>query len=138
MTPQTTVDALRDAREQPEAAHDPRRRRSSWPWPCSALVFARLYCAHPNGSHCRPLAKRLRQNLSRRQLGAPNVVTGILLTYRAFDTLGEVAVLFMVAAGVGLMLGRRERRNAKPAQGCDSSHLAASEIVRTGAQFWCR
>ena len=38
-------------------------------------------------------------------LGAPNVITGILLTYRAFDTLGEVAVLFMVAAGVGLVLG---------------------------------
>ena len=40
-----------------------------------------------------------------RELGAPNVITGILLTYRAFDTLGEVAVLFMVAAGVGLLLG---------------------------------
>jgi hypothetical protein len=26
-------------------------------------------------------------------LGAPNVVTGILITYRGFDTLGEVAVL---------------------------------------------
>ena len=42
----------------------------------------------------------------RSELGAPNVITGILLTYRAFDTLGEVAVLFMVAAGVGLGAGR--------------------------------
>src|SRR5262245_34980752 len=40
------------------------------------------------------------------QRATPNVVTGILLTYRAFDTLGEVAVLFMVAAGVGLVLTR--------------------------------
>lgn len=39
-----------------------------------------------------------------RDLGAANVVTGILITYRGFDTLGEVAVLFMVAAGVGLLL----------------------------------
>ena len=43
------------------------------------------------------------------ELGAPNVITGILLTYRGFDTLGEVAVLFMVAAGVGLVLGERGR-----------------------------
>ena len=46
-------------------------------------------------------------------LGAPNVITGILLTYRGFDTLGEVAVLFMVAAGVGLVLRTRARRNKK-------------------------
>jgi multicomponent Na+:H+ antiporter subunit B len=47
-----------------------------------------------------PLAKRYVE-LVPQDLGAPNVITGILLTYRAFDTLGEVAVLFMVAAGVG-------------------------------------
>ena len=44
------------------------------------------------------------------------MITGILLTYRAFDTLGEVAVLFMVAAGVGhgaggRSKGRRQERN---------------------------
>ena len=49
----------------------------------------------------------------RSELGAPNIITGILLTYRGFDTLGEVAVLFMVAAGVGLVLGARRDDGAK-------------------------
>ncbi|MGO4439482.1 hydrogen gas-evolving membrane-bound hydrogenase subunit E [Rhizobium sp. RAF56] len=40
-----------------------------------------------------------------RDLGGANVVTGILITFRGFDTLGEVAVLFMVAASVGILLG---------------------------------
>nr|WP_246317531.1 hydrogen gas-evolving membrane-bound hydrogenase subunit E [Hyphomicrobium methylovorum] len=69
-----------------------------------------------------------------RDLGAPNVVTGILLAYRGFDTIGEVAVLFMVAAGVGLVLGESNQRRRKvdatlpPAQ-------PATEIVENGARI---
>jgi multicomponent Na+:H+ antiporter subunit B len=37
-------------------------------------------------------------------LGAANVVTGIVVTYRGFDTLGEVSVLFLAATGVGFVL----------------------------------
>ena len=47
-------------------------------------------------------------------LGAPNVVTGILITFRGFDTLGEVAVLFMVAASVGLLLASKPDAETKP------------------------
>ena len=57
----------------------------------------------------RPLAESY-VRLVPQELGAPNVITGILLTYRGFDTLGEVAVLFMVAASVGLVLGTRQAR----------------------------
>jgi multicomponent Na+:H+ antiporter subunit B len=63
-------------------------------------------------------------------LGAPNVVTGILITFRGFDTLGEVAVLFMVAASVGLLLANdidEERRPMAARQG-------PSELVRNGAE----
>ena len=67
------------------------------------------------------------------ELGAPNVITGILLTYRAFDTLGEVAVLFMVAAGVGLVL--RRRRDATRSQPKAQPTAGASEIVQNGAQI---
>ena len=78
----------------------------------------------------RPLAESY-VRLVPAELGAPNVITGILLTYRAFDTLGEVAVLFMVAASVGLLLGggralpEARRDGARP----------SSEIVQTGAQI---
>jgi multicomponent Na+:H+ antiporter subunit B len=98
------------------------------------LVFARLTVHHVERQSLPPLAKRYVE-LVPQELGAPNVITGILLTYRAFDTLGEVAVLFMVAAGVGLVLGRRERRSATPHREAPQPPRQASEIVRTGAQI---
>jgi multicomponent Na+:H+ antiporter subunit B len=74
-------------------------------------------------------------NLVPRELGVPNVITGILLTYRAFDTLGEVAVLFMVAAGIGLLLGAggEERDRASILQSPEST--PPTEIVQTGADI---
>ena len=65
------------------------------------------------------------------ELGAPNVVTGILITYRGFDTLGEVAVLFMVAAGVGLLLGSGPDAEVPAAA---QPRQPSSELVRTGAE----
>jgi multisubunit Na+/H+ antiporter MnhB subunit len=35
-----------------------------------------------------------------KQTGATNLVTSVILDYRAFDTLGEVTVLFAAALGV--------------------------------------
>jgi multicomponent Na+:H+ antiporter subunit B len=65
------------------------------------------------------------------EVGAPNVITGILLTYRGFDTLGEVAVLFMVAAGVGLVLGGTKSDESGSADVVDRE--PTSELVRNGA-----
>jgi multicomponent Na+:H+ antiporter subunit B len=98
------------------------------------LVFASLTVHHVERLSLPPLGRRYVE-LVPQELGAPNVITGILLTYRAFDTLGEVAVLFMVAAGVGLVLGRRERRNENPLRKAPQPPRQASEIVRTGAQI---
>ncbi len=42
-------------------------------------------------------------------LGAANLVTAIIVTYRGLDTLGEVTVLFLTAAIVGLVLARDKR-----------------------------
>lgn len=47
------------------------------------------------------------------ETGVPNVVTAVLASYRGYDTLGEVVVVFTAAAGVMLLLGlglRRRRR----------------------------
>ncbi|MEL6785447.1 MAG: DUF4040 domain-containing protein, partial [Pseudomonadota bacterium] len=38
------------------------------------------------------------------EVDIPNVVTAVLATYRAFDTLGEVAVVFTAGLGVWLLL----------------------------------
>lgn len=72
-----------------------------------------------------------------RELGALNVITGILLTYRAFDTLGEVAVLFMVAAGVGLLLGTGGKKHDELQVGIRRSlkETLSTEIVQSGADI---
>ena len=39
------------------------------------------------------------------EIGVPNLVTAILASYRGFDTLGEVVVIFTAGIGVALLLG---------------------------------
>ncbi len=60
------------------------------------------------------------------ELGAVNVVTAIVVTYRGLDTLGEVSVLFLAATGVAVLLRRREKKRAR------RDYRAASEILTTG------
>jgi len=98
------------------------------------FMFAGLVIHHVERQSLPPLGKRYVE-LVAHELGAANIVTGILLTYRGFDTLGEVAVLFMVAAGVGLVLNKRGRRNEGKRGVACSPPRQASEIVRTGAQI---
>ena len=40
-----------------------------------------------------------------REIDIPNLVTAILASYRGFDTLGEVVVIFTAGIGVALLLG---------------------------------
>jgi multicomponent Na+:H+ antiporter subunit B len=44
------------------------------------------------------------------EVGLPNVVTSILASYRGYDTLGEVTVVFTAAVGVMALVGRARRR----------------------------
>jgi multicomponent Na+:H+ antiporter subunit B len=95
-----------------------------------ALIFASIVIGYSEQQALRPLAESY-VRLVPLDLGAPNVVTGILLTFRAFDTLGEVAVLFMVAAGVGLVLSGKATAPSTDAE----AKTPASEIVRSAAQI---
>lgn len=103
------------------------------------LVFARIVGGYVELSALRPLAMQY-VTQAPVDLGTPNIITGILITYRGFDTLGEVAVLFMVAASVGLLLQKEEPKADAQAARTRSGRTAAgeaspgepSEIVRTG------
>ncbi len=46
---------------------------------------------------------------SEQEVGLPNVVTSVLASYRGYDTLGEVAVIFTAGVGVMLLLGHRRK-----------------------------
>jgi multicomponent Na+:H+ antiporter subunit B len=76
------------------------------------------------------------------ELGAPNLVTAVVVTYRGLDTLGEVTVLFISAAGVGLLLRRTRRRQddedlerGDRAEETAGVHKPASEIVETATEL---
>jgi len=45
------------------------------------------------------------------ETGVPNVVTAVLASYRGFDTLGEVTVIFTAGIAVMLLIGGRRRQN---------------------------
>lgn len=44
------------------------------------------------------------------ETGVPNVVTAVLASYRGFDTLGEVTVIFTAGIGVLLLIGGRRKK----------------------------
>jgi len=44
--------------------------------------------------------------------GSANIVTSIVLGFRAFDTLGELLVLFAASLGVGVVLGNSMQKNS--------------------------
>lgn len=64
-------------------------------------------------------------------IGAANIVTAIVVTYRGLDTLGEVTVLFLTAAIVGLVLARGRRKGDRPARELP----AAGELLTTGTRL---
>jgi multisubunit Na+/H+ antiporter MnhB subunit len=58
-----------------------------------------------------PSATYLQDGLE--ETGAPNIVTAVLLDFRAWDTLGEATVLFCAALGTVAILRRKARISTK-------------------------
>lgn len=61
-------------------------------------------------------------------LNSQNVITAIVVTMRGLDTLGEVAVLFIAAGGVGFMLRRKRKETI-------TKRREGSEILKTGSKL---
>ena len=52
--------------------------------------------------------------MSDEEIGIPNIVTSVLASYRGYDTLGEVTVVFTAAIGVMLLLGGTRKQKTNP------------------------
>lgn len=63
------------------------------------------------------------------EVGAPNVVTALLASYRGYDTLGETVVIFTAGLGVMLLLGLRSptRRRPQEESGAGRARTPAAE-----------
>ena len=79
----------------------------------AALIFGTLDLP-PFGSADTPPQAQGPNYIERteEEIGIPNVVTAVLASYRGFDTLGEVAVVF--TAGIGVLILLRRRRGRDP------------------------
>lgn len=69
------------------------------------------------------------------ELGAANLVTSVVVTYRGLDTLGEVTVLFLSAAVVGLLLGLMHKADGKNEPLQEQGKTTSSELVQTTVQY---
>ncbi|MBH60857.1 MAG: cation:proton antiporter [Alphaproteobacteria bacterium] len=67
------------------------------------------------------------------ETGVPNIVTAILASYRGYDTLGELAVIFTAGIGVLLLLGRRRDPARAPAKSEFASKNSAGGTATTSA-----
>jgi multicomponent Na+:H+ antiporter subunit B len=78
------------------------------------LIFAFL-AVHELRPFGEPLMRVSRTYLatSAEKTGATNVVTGILLDFRAYDTIGEATVLFTSIVGAFVILRRKGRKHKR-------------------------
>ncbi|MBF0219252.1 MAG: sodium:proton antiporter [Gammaproteobacteria bacterium] len=73
------------------------------------------------------------------ETGAANIVSAIIVTYRGLDTLGEVTVLFLAAAIVGMVLsakqGGQSPTSASEAERQLPPYPPVGELLATGTQL---
>jgi len=62
-----------------------------------------------------------------KETGAVNIVTSVVVSYRGFDTLGEVTVLFIAAIGLGAVLSTVRKKTARKIE-------PASLVLSTGCR----
>lgn len=79
----------------------------------ATLVYASLDMPHFGAPDTPVQTHPLRHKYlvaSQHEIHIPNTVTAVLGSYRGFDTLGEVAVVFTAGLGALVLLGRGRRR----------------------------
>lgn len=97
----------------------------------AALVYGTLDMppfGDPDNPAQQHVAPRYIQD-SPQEIGLPNMVTSVLASYRAFDTLGETAVVFAAAIGVFSLLGLPKQERAVIKSGLQS-HLVLRVVAK--------
>ncbi len=98
----------------------------------AALLYGTLDMPHlgdpeaPVQTHVAP--RYIEQSGS--EIGIPNIVTSVLASYRGYDTLGEVCVIFTAGIGVVLLIGGR--RSRKPEAATATGPIPGDAKVKDG------
>lgn len=91
-------------------------------------IFASLLLGYVPDSALNTTARYYAERTAA-DLGAANIVTAIVVTYRGLDTLGEVTVLFLAAAILGLVLARDRQQSQGHGQ-----WVPVGELLSTGSR----
>lgn len=93
-------------------------------------IFAGLLLGYTPDSELNFTA-RYYADRTAQDIGAANIVTAIIVTYRGLDTLGEVTVLFLAAAIIGLVLAQSKQKNS----GQQGESRLSGELLITGSRL---
>lgn len=93
----------------------------------AATMFS-LFASYTPRENLSGVSKHYVEN-GKEEVGAANLVTAIVVTYRGFDTLGEVSILFLTAAIIGFFLKVEHSDNI-----VSEKVKRYSEILGTGAK----
>ena len=74
-------------------------------------------------------------DLAEVETGVPNMVTAVLASYRGYDTLGELVVIFTAGLGVVLLLGLRGAGTGSHAGGQGEMRMTHHVILRVVAKL---
>lgn len=92
-----------------------------------AIILVTMFADFNGQTELNSLANHYAKN-GPKEVGSANLVTAVIVTYRGFDTLGEVTILFLSAAIVGFFLKVENTENR------DRKLKATSEILNTASQ----
>ena len=91
------------------------------------LIMFNLYQAYESKENLSTLGEYYAQNAAG-EVGAANLVTAVVVTYRGLDTLGEVSILFLTAAIISFVLGFRKEDEIE-----DREVRPTSEILKNAS-----
>lgn len=94
------------------------------------VIFANLLFNYVADSELNLTARYYAEHTAG-DIGAANIITAIIVTYRGLDTLGEVTVLFLTASIIGLVLARGKKQKSAIQRKLPSS----GELLTTGSHL---
>ncbi len=93
-----------------------------------AYMFYNVYSTYDTKTELTGIAQHFAQE-GATEVGAANLVTAIVVTYRGFDTLGEVTILFLTASIIAFFLKLKDEE-----QETEIVHRDTTELLVTAAQ----
>ncbi|RLD44168.1 MAG: sodium:proton antiporter [Bacteroidetes bacterium] len=92
-------------------------------------MFYNLYESYEPKTELTGIAAHYAEN-GAKEVGAANLVTAVVVTYRGFDTMGEVTILFLTASIIGFFL-----KLSKADEDRVIVHKGTSELLITSSQI---